>query len=79
MDSKFNAVLSISIIPKIMELIVTRESLDENSALTSFYESKTYELLSDKNTEIWHYSPMTLYQMWKEEKEKGVINFPEEL
>ncbi len=79
MDSEFNALLSITIIPKIMELIINKESLDEDSALTSFYKSKTYELLSDKSTDMWHYSPLTLYQMWKQEEEKGEIIFPEGL
>lgn len=78
MDEKFNAILSVALIPKIIDLIVNEKSLNENSALNTFYHSKTYELLSDENTKLWHYSPLMLYTIWKSEQETGSIIFPEE-
>ena len=78
MDEKFNAILSVAIIPSTVDLIATKENLDELSALNEFYNSKVYELLSIEKTKLWHYSPMTVYTMWKHEKETGEIVYPED-
>lgn len=78
MDEKFNTILSIAIIPQVMDLIISKEKKDEISAINAFYSSKTYELLSNEETKMWHYSPLTLYMIWKEEQETGNIIFPEE-
>lgn len=78
MDEKFNTILSIAIIPQVIDLIISKEKKDEISAINAFYSSKTYELLSNEETKMWHYSPLTLYMIWKEEQETGNIIFPEE-
>lgn len=78
MDEKFNSILSIALIPKTVDLIVKNEGLDDISAMNEFYYSKTYEMLEKEETKMWHYSPMTVYSMWKHEKETGEILFPEE-
>ncbi len=79
MDEKFNTILSIAVIPQTVDLIIKKEGLDDISAIKEFYNSKTYEFLSIEETKMWHFSPMTLYSMWKHEKETGEIVFPEEL
>ena len=78
MDKKFDSVLSIALIPQTVALIVEKEGLDDITAINEFYQSKVYELLSKEETKMWHYSPMTVYVMWKHEKETGEIVFPEE-
>ena len=78
MDEKFNSILSIALIPKTVDLIVKNEGLDDISAMNEFYQSKTYEMLAKEETKMWHFSPMTVYSMWKHEKETGEIVFPEE-
>lgn len=78
MDEKFNSVLSVALIPQIVDLIVEREGLDDLDAIKEFYRSKVYDLLSTEETKMWHYSPMTVYMMWKREKETGEVVFPEE-
>ena len=78
MDYKFNSILSIAIIPNVIDLIVKNEGLDEISAMNAFYNSKTYEMLAIEETKMWHYSPMNLYSIWKHEKETGTIAYPEE-
>lgn len=78
MDEKFNSILSIALIPQTVDLIVKNEGLDDISAMKEFYCSKTYELLAKEETKTWHFSPMTVYSMWKHEKETGEIVFPEE-
>ena len=78
MDEKFNSILSIALIPQTVDLIVKNEGLDDISAMNEFYYSKTYEMLSKEETKMWHFSPMTVYSMWKHEKETGEVVFPEE-
>ncbi len=78
MDEKFNSVLSIALIPQTVDLIAQKEGLDDITAMNEFYQSKLYDLLSKEETKIWHYSPMTVYMMWKHEKETGETVFPEE-
>lgn len=78
MDKKFNSILSIVLIPETIALIVEKEGLDELTAINEFYKSQVYDLLSNEATKIWHFSPMTVYSMWKQEKETGEVVFPEE-
>ena len=78
MDEKFNSILSIALIPQTVDLIVKNEGLDDISAMNVFYHSKTYEMLAIEETKMWHFSPMTVYSMWKHEKKTGKIVFPEE-
>lgn len=78
MDEKFRAILSVALIPQVVDLIVTREGLDEIAAMDAFYGSETYEALSREETKLWHFSPLTLYTIWKHERETGELRFPEE-
>ena len=78
MDEKFNAILSVALIPQIVDLIVKNCPLDDVSALNAFYSSKTYELLSKEETKIWHFSPLTIYSIWEEEQKTGELILPEE-
>lgn len=78
MDEIFNSILSITLVPEIVNLIIINEGLDDISAINEFYSSKTYEMLSNEETKIWHFSPLTIFSMWKSEKETGEILFPEE-
>lgn len=79
MDERFNAILSISLIPQIVWLIIKNEGVDENTGLDMFYKSETYEQLAREETKVWHYSPLMIYCVWKKEKETGEVIFPEEL
>ena len=78
MDEKFHSLLGIALIPQIVDLIVSNEGLDDISAINEFYKSNTYEQLAREETKMWHFSPMTIFSMWKQEKETGKIAFPEE-
>ena len=77
MNEQFNTLLSIAIIPEIINFIIEAEKISELDAISEFYNSETYELLSREESKVWHYSPMTIYVMWKGEKETGGIAFPE--
>ena len=75
-QKKFEALL-VLIVPKVVALIVKNHSLDEVTAARLFYESKVYSLLEQEDTKLWHLSPLTLFNMYDEEKKTGNITFPE--
>ena len=75
MDEKFNSILSIALIPQTVDLIVKNEGLNDISAMNKFYHSKTYEMLAKEETKMWHFSPMTVYSMWRHEKETEKLYF----
>ena len=77
MNDKFNSLLSVAIIPNLIEIIIEKEGISEIEAIEELYNSKLYELLANEETWVWHYSPLMLYTMWKSEKETGKIDFPE--
>jgi len=78
MNKELNSLLETTLIPKIINLIVIKDGNDEITAINNFYTSTTYELLMNEDTDIWHFSPLTIYNMYKSEKEKGNIFFPVE-
>lgn len=78
MNEKFNSLLSIAILPYAINLIVKNEKFDDITAINKFYCSKTYEMLTKEETMMWHFSPMTIYTIWKHEQETGELIFPEE-
>jgi hypothetical protein len=73
---KFEA-LMIFLVPDVVTLIAERDGIDQQEATRRFYASEVYSLLSNEETKLWHYSPLTLYHMYKNEIETGSINFPE--
>lgn len=75
-QKKFEAML-VLIVPKVIGLIVQEIGLDEVTATRSFYESKVYSLLEQEDTKLWHLSPLTLFNMYTEERQTGNITFPE--
>ncbi len=74
---KLPIILSL-IIPKVIDLIIKNHDIDELSAIEEFYNSKVYRVLEDEKTKIWHFSPLTLYEMYEYEKQNGELYFPVE-
>ena len=74
---KFESMLML-IVPKVVRLIVENNPVDEIEAAEKFYYSKVYSKLEQEDTKLWHLSPLTLYNMYEEEKKTGVVVFPEE-
>ena len=77
-EKKFEALL-IFLVPQVIQLIIKNESLNETQASCEFYKSKVYELLEQEDTKLWHFSPLTLFNMFDEEKKTGNFEFPEEI
>lgn len=78
MDKKKFESMLILIVPDVVKLIVKNNQIDEINASDMFYSSKVYEKLEQEDTKLWHLSPLTLYNMFKEEQKTGEVIFPEE-
>ena len=62
---KRNAAKPVRVVPPMME---------EQETSTSTLQ----ELLEKEETKVWHYSPLAIYHIWKNERETGEIELPEE-
>ena len=76
-EKKFNMVLTL-LVPQVIELIMKNYSLDEIAASRELYKSRLYALLEQEDTKIWHLSPLTLFNMYDDEKQRGFFDVPEE-
>lgn len=74
---KFGAVMGV-LVPQIIRLITENYSYDEVTASNEFYNSRVYALLEQEDTKLWHFSPLTLFNMFDEEKKTGSFELPEE-
>lgn len=77
-DKKFEAILTL-LVPQVINLICENYPLDEMTASREFYESKVYSLLEQEDTKLWHFSPLTLFNMFDEEKRTGDFQMPEKV
>ena len=57
---------------------MNENQFNDNKAISGFYQSRLYQELSDENSKLWHYSPMTLYTMYQDELLTGSYDYPEE-
>ena len=76
-QKKFEAML-VLLVPQVIGLIVKNYECDKVTATKEFYESKVYSVLEEEDTKLWHFSPLTLFHMYDEERKTGTITFPEE-
>ena len=74
---KFEVILMM-IVPDVIQMIVNKFNVPEIQATDMFYNSSVYSYLEREDTKFWHYSPLTLFSLFEEEKETGSITFPEE-
>lgn len=76
--NQFAAFLACAVVPPIVQLILQKESQATVEAVKNFYHSKVYELLENEESKLWHYSALTLCNMYLSERKNGKIDFPEE-
>lgn len=74
---KFSAVMGV-LVEQIVHLISETYGYDELIASNEFYNSKVYALLEQEETKLWHFSPLTLFNLFDEEKKVGNFELPEE-
>ncbi len=76
-EEKFGAVMGV-LVEQIVHLITENYAYDEMIASNEFYNSKVYALLEQEDTKLWHFSPLTLFNMFDEENKTGSFELPEE-
>ena len=75
-QKKFEAML-VLVIPQVIGLVVEKNGVDEVTATREFYSSEVYALLEQEETKIWQLSPLTIFNMYEQERKTGSITFPE--
>ena len=76
-NEKFSAIMGL-IVPEVVRLITENYPYDEVTASRKFYRSQVYASLEQEEIKLWHFSPLTLYNMFDEEQKNGSFIFPEE-
>lgn len=77
-DEKFTAVMGV-LVEQVVHLITENYEYDELTASNVFYNSEVYALLEQEETKLWHFSPLTLFNMFDEEQKTGRFTLPEEV
>ena len=75
---KFGASMGV-LVAQIVHLITENYEYDEMPASNEFYSSKVYALLEQEETKLWHLSPLTLFNLFDEEKKTGSFELAEEV
>lgn len=52
------------IVPRLVRMLMEKQSLTEKEALTQLYSSELYRQLEREETKLWHLSVPTLYDLW---------------
>lgn len=60
------------IVDKLTEFIINDYNIDITSALKIVYQSKIYQLLQDKDGDLYSQSPSYIYELLKPEIDKKV-------
>lgn len=66
------------LVEQVVHLIAKNYAYDEMVASNAFYKSKVYALLEQEDTKLWHFSLLTLFNMFDEEQKTGDFELPEE-
>jgi hypothetical protein len=56
---------------RVVLLICEKYGMDDKQALRDFMESETYQMLIDKEQEVYMMSPAVVFDMWENEKVTG--------
>ena len=75
---QYSVALALLIVPSLIAEIVKRSSISELTATDMLYHSHLYAQLAREELKLWHYSPVTLCDMFEEELKTGKITYPEE-
>lgn len=71
---RLSNLLGISIVPTVLEAA----QIEDAAGIERFYKSKLYRLLGNGETGMWHLSPATLADLYRQELESGDFDPPEE-
>lgn len=77
-ESQISTLLSICIIPQIIDEIKEFYDNEDEVAIKEFYKSNLFDKLQNPDTGLWHLSAKSLAQMFLLEVKEQIIEFPEE-
>lgn len=66
------AMLLYIIVSDVIKSLVS-QGVPQREAIRGFYRSRLYDLLSDKETGIWHTSTNMLLSLYEQEKQSGSL------
>ncbi len=58
-------------------MIVKKQGVSEQEALSKLYASKLYASLEKEETKVWQYSTEMLYSLFEREEKTGELVFPD--
>jgi len=76
-EIQFKSVLQLNN-PLVIKEIVKMQNIDEKEAISLFYSSSLYEKYTDESTKLWHFSPLVIAGLLKQEVDNGEIEYPVE-
>ena len=76
-DLQFKSIMQLNN-PLIINEIVKTHDVDEKTAIELFYCSGLYEKYADEHTKLWHFSPVVIADLLRQEIETGEIEYPVE-
>jgi len=76
--NQISALLGVCIVPQIISEIKEFYNNDVEVAIKEFYKSNLFDKLQNPDTALWHLSAKILSQMFLDEINKQIIEFPEE-
>lgn len=76
-EQQYGAFMAV-FLPFVIHLVALADGVSENEATSRFFSSRLFEKLADEKLKLWHYSPATLCELYRQERESGKITFPEE-
>lgn len=78
MSEKQLSGILVLLVPQLIGEIMEHEGMSEEAAAESLYESGLYAALEEEKTKLWHLSPKALYVLFRQERQTGRIDYPEE-
>lgn len=76
-ERQYGAFLAV-LLPSVVHCVAVADGVSENEATSRLFSSQLFEKLSDEKLKLWHYSPATLCEIYRAERETGKLIFPEE-
>lgn len=72
---KLEAILPLKI-QSVVELMI-QEGFTFSESIRRIYSSNLYRMLEKEETKVWHYSPMLLFDLIKNEIKTGKLELPD--
>ena len=77
MDDNQLAALLPFMVSAIADKIAVYYQVSEDEAIRRLYDSELYGMLEQEKTKVWHFSVLKLFELYQEEVENGIIDFPD--